>query len=117
MMPGAIGSWENYLGVCSLIYYAFVVCGGNKHVYNESMLFRHDAEFKCESAWLEGSLEKLDYLFNACGHLGVTINPAIINGFGIIPLCSWYHESFDREDEITAFRIPPLEMMGFSLFL
>ncbi|XP_059647238.1 uncharacterized protein LOC132293683 isoform X1 [Cornus florida] len=56
------------------------------------------------------SLEKLDRLLDACRGLGVLTNPVIIDGLGIIPLFSWYHESFDREKDITGFRIPSLEM-------
>lgn len=34
----------------------------------------------------------------------------IIDGLGIIPLFSWYHESFDKEEDITEVFIPSLEM-------
>lgn len=57
-----------------------------------------------------GSLEKLEKLLDACKRLGVKTDPVVIGSLGIIPLFSWYHESFDREDDITSFRIPPLEM-------
>ncbi|TYG43184.1 hypothetical protein ES288_D12G317400v1 [Gossypium darwinii] len=56
------------------------------------------------------SLEKLNKLLDACKQLGVETNPAVIDGLGIIPLFSWYHESFDREDDIVAVRIPSLDM-------
>ncbi|GKV21542.1 hypothetical protein SLEP1_g31512 [Rubroshorea leprosula] len=56
------------------------------------------------------SLEKLNKLLAACRLLGVETNPVDIDGLGIIPLFSWYHESFDREKDITGIRIPPLEM-------
>lgn len=58
-----------------------------------------------------GSLEKLEKLLDACKRLGVKTDPVVIGSLGIIPLFSWYHESFDREDDITSFRIPPLEMV------
>lgn len=57
-----------------------------------------------------GSLEKLNNLLDACRQLGVETNPMAIGGLGIIPLFSWYHESFDREKDITSIRIPSLEM-------
>lgn len=38
------------------------------------------------------SLEKLNKLLDACRGLGVEINPVVIDGLGIIPLFSWYHE-------------------------
>ncbi|KAK4800745.1 hypothetical protein SAY86_021232 [Trapa natans] len=49
-------------------------------------------------------------LLDACRKLGITTEPVIIGGLGIIPLFSWYHESFDQEEDITGFSIPPLEM-------
>lgn len=33
-----------------------------------------------------------------------------MGALGIIPLFSWYHESFDKEKDITGYRIPSLEM-------
>ncbi|KAL5562991.1 hypothetical protein UlMin_032738 [Ulmus minor] len=56
------------------------------------------------------SLEKLNKLLDACKALGVEINPMVINELGIIPLFSWYHESFDKEKNITSIRILSLEM-------
>lgn len=56
------------------------------------------------------SLSKMDKLFDTCKGLGVETNPTVIDGLGIIPLFSWYHESFDQEEDITGIRIPPLEM-------
>ncbi|XP_059453472.1 uncharacterized protein LOC132184010 isoform X3 [Corylus avellana] len=58
----------------------------------------------------DDSLEKLNKLLDACRGLGVETNPMVIDGLGIIPLFSWYHESFDREKDITGFYIPSLEM-------
>ncbi|KAL0364442.1 UNVERIFIED_CONTAM: hypothetical protein Sangu_0541800 [Sesamum angustifolium] len=57
-----------------------------------------------------GSLDKLDKLLDACLKLGVETKPGIIDGLGVIPLYSWYHESFDGERDITGIRIPSLEM-------
>ena len=41
------------------------------------------------------SLEKMSNLYDACSSLGVDTNPAILNGLGIVPLFSWYHEVSD----------------------
>eukprot|EP00257_Ricinus_communis_P026892 XP_025014306.1 uncharacterized protein LOC8286474 isoform X2 [Ricinus communis] len=38
------------------------------------------------------SLEKLNKLLDACRILGVETTPMILDGLGIIPLFSWYHE-------------------------
>lgn len=38
------------------------------------------------------SLEKLSALIDACRELGVQTGPMFIDGLGIIPLFSWYHE-------------------------
>eukprot|EP00268_Persea_americana_P041358 TRINITY_DN4116_c0_g2_i4.p1 TRINITY_DN4116_c0_g2~~TRINITY_DN4116_c0_g2_i4.p1 ORF type:complete len:319 (-),score=61.82 TRINITY_DN4116_c0_g2_i4:395-1303(-) len=56
------------------------------------------------------SIEKLDALVDACRKLGVETSPRMVGGLGIIPLFSWYHESFDREKDINGIRIPSLEM-------
>lgn len=63
-----------------------------------------------------GSLEKLEKLLNACQRLGIETKPKIIDDLGIIPLFSWYHESFDKEEDIRGFRIPPLEMACKDLY-
>lgn len=63
------------------------------------------------------SLSKMDKLFDTCKGLGVETNPTVIDGLGIIPLFSWYHESFDQEEDITGIRIPPLEMVNFLVSL
>ncbi|PIA35335.1 hypothetical protein AQUCO_03500019v1 [Aquilegia coerulea] len=56
------------------------------------------------------SIEKMYQLLDACKRLGIKTSPEIIDGIGIIPLFSWYHESFDTEKDITSIRIPSLEM-------
>uniref|UniRef100_A0A2K1X8D1 Uncharacterized protein n=1 Tax=Populus trichocarpa TaxID=3694 RepID=A0A2K1X8D1_POPTR len=43
--------------------------------------------------------------------LGVQTRPMVLYGLGIVPLFSWYHESFDREMDIAGIRIPSLEMV------
>ncbi|XP_011046109.1 PREDICTED: uncharacterized protein LOC105140812 isoform X3 [Populus euphratica] len=57
------------------------------------------------------SLEKLNKLLDACRGLGVQTRPMVLDGLGIVPLFSWYHESFDREMDIAGIRIPSLEMV------
>ncbi|XVF53710.1 hypothetical protein PTKIN_Ptkin05aG0120700 [Pterospermum kingtungense] len=52
----------------------------------------HDLWCRWERENLD-SLEKLNKLLNACRQLGIEINPAVIDGFRIIPLFSWYHEA------------------------
>lgn len=38
------------------------------------------------------SLEKLNALLDACSKIGVETRPGVVDGLGIIPLFSWYHE-------------------------
>ncbi|KAK7314824.1 hypothetical protein VNO77_33352 [Canavalia gladiata] len=70
----------------------------------------HDLWCRREGQNYVDSLEKLDKLLDACKRIGVETNPTVIDELGIIPLFSWYHESFDKEKDITGFRIPSLEM-------
>ncbi|PKI75537.1 hypothetical protein CRG98_004073 [Punica granatum] len=70
----------------------------------------HDLWCRRESENYVDSIEKLGKLLEACKGLGVRTDPVIIEGLGIIPLFSWYHESFDQEEDITGFSIPSLEM-------
>ncbi|KAL0385234.1 UNVERIFIED_CONTAM: hypothetical protein Sradi_2917700 [Sesamum radiatum] len=70
----------------------------------------HDLWLRRETTDYLGSLDKLDKLLDACLKLGVETKPGIIDGLGVIPLYSWYHESFDGEMDITGIRIPSLEM-------
>ncbi|XAR53142.1 hypothetical protein NMG60_11021564 [Bertholletia excelsa] len=56
------------------------------------------------------SVKKLNVLLESCKGLGVQTTPMVIDGLGIIPLFSWYHESFDKEKDIIGIRIPSLEM-------
>ncbi|KAL3835334.1 hypothetical protein ACJIZ3_010070 [Penstemon smallii] len=70
----------------------------------------HDLWLRRDKSHYLGSLDKLDKLLDACGRLGVETKPTIVDGLGIIPLYSWYHESFDGERDITGYRIPSLEM-------
>lgn len=76
----------------------------------------HDLWCRGEEDDFLDSLEKLNKLLDACRGLGVEINPVVIDGMGIIPLFSWYHESFDREKDINGIRILSLEMVIHFLF-
>ncbi|GMY12749.1 acyl-carrier-protein phosphodiesterase PptH-like isoform X1 [Fagus crenata] len=70
----------------------------------------HDLWCRLDGEDYVDSLQKLNKLLDACRVLGVETNPMIVDGLGIIPLFSWYHESFDREKDITGVRITSLEM-------
>ncbi|KAL1551288.1 acyl-carrier-protein phosphodiesterase PptH-like [Salvia divinorum] len=70
----------------------------------------HDLWLRREKIDYLSSLDKLDKLLDACEKLGVETKPSIVDGVGIIPLYSWYHESFDEERDITGIRIPSLAM-------
>lgn len=70
----------------------------------------HDLWCRREKHSYLDSLEKLDKLLEECQKLGVHTDPLVLDDLGVIPLFSWYHESFDTEKDITGFHIPPLEM-------
>ncbi|XXG60451.1 hypothetical protein AAC387_Pa04g2359 [Persea americana] len=70
----------------------------------------HDLWCRLDGENYLDSIEKLDALVDACRKLGVETSPRMVGGLGIIPLFSWYHESFDREKDINGIRIPSLEM-------
>ncbi|KAK4742876.1 hypothetical protein SAY87_000877 [Trapa incisa] len=70
----------------------------------------HDLWCRGDSEHYIDSVEKMGKLLDACRKLGITTEPVITGGLGIIPLFSWYHKSFDQEEDITGFSIPPLEM-------
>ncbi|KAK2989513.1 hypothetical protein RJ640_005405 [Escallonia rubra] len=70
----------------------------------------HDLWCRWEKDDYPDSLEKLNKLLEACRRIGVETNPMVVDGLGIVPLFSWYHKSFDREEDITGVRIPSLEM-------
>ncbi|WCJ29158.1 hypothetical protein M5689_010812 [Euphorbia peplus] len=71
----------------------------------------HDLWCRSEEDRCPNSLEKLCKLLDTCRRLGVETKPVVVNDMGIIPLFSWYHESFDREEDITSIRVPSLEMV------
>ncbi|KAK3027619.1 hypothetical protein RJ639_042372 [Escallonia herrerae] len=71
----------------------------------------HDLWCRWEKDDYTDSLEKLSKLLEACRRIGVETNPTVVDGLGIVPLFSWYHKSFDREEDITGIRIPSLEMV------
>ncbi|EYU34188.1 hypothetical protein ABFS82_03G030600 [Erythranthe guttata] len=70
----------------------------------------HDLWLRREETPFLDSVDKLEKLLDECRKIGVITKPTIVGGLGIIPLYSWYHESFDAEKDITEFRIPSLEM-------
>eukprot|EP00250_Pteridium_aquilinum_P016098 c22939_g1_i3 orf=100-801(-) len=57
------------------------------------------------------SLEKLRRLLEICYRLGVETEPKVVKGVGIVPLFSWYHQSFDKEKDISGYRFPPLKFV------
>lgn len=59
----------------------------------------------------DDSLEKLNKLLDACRGLGVETNPMIIDGLGIIPLFSWYHEVIG----LLVFIIHPFAVFSYSI--
>ncbi|KAL3512964.1 hypothetical protein ACH5RR_025681 [Cinchona calisaya] len=95
-------TYNNFVLTMSLLKDTF------EHVFyvpgNHDLWCRHD-DHSCFD-----SLQKLEKLLDACQRIGVETKPVILDGLGIIPLISWYHESFDREMDVTGFHIPPLEM-------
>lgn len=95
-------TFKNFLQTMSLLKDRF------EHVFY--VPGNHDLWCRWEKEDYHDSLEKLNNLLDACKRLGVETSPMAIDALGIIPLFSWYHESFDREEEITGVRIPPLEM-------
>ncbi|KAH9325456.1 hypothetical protein KI387_005634, partial [Taxus chinensis] len=70
----------------------------------------HDIWCRRKQEPYDDSVEKLSALMEVCNALGVDTEPKMINGVGFIPLFSWYHESFDKESDITGFKIPSLKM-------
>lgn len=70
----------------------------------------HDVWCRSKQEPYVDSVEKLGALMEACSDLEVATEPKIIDGVGIIPLFSWYHQSFDKEQDITGLRIPSLKM-------
>ncbi|KAF6175313.1 hypothetical protein GIB67_021818 [Kingdonia uniflora] len=71
----------------------------------------HDLWCQWEGDNYLDSIEKLNVLLTACSGIGVKTSPTIIDGLGIVPLFSWYHEGFDKEEDITSVRFPSLEMV------
>ncbi|KAI5072699.1 hypothetical protein GOP47_0012805 [Adiantum capillus-veneris] len=57
------------------------------------------------------SLEKLWKILEICCSLGVEMQPKVVKGVGIVPLFSWYHQSFDKEPDIPGYRFPPLKFV------
>ncbi|KAJ4713720.1 Ser/Thr protein phosphatase family protein, expressed [Melia azedarach] len=95
-------TYNNFVSTLSLLKDRF------QHVFY--VPGNHDLWCRREGDDCLDSLEKLNKLLDACRGLGVETNPVAVDGLGIIPLFSWYHESFDREKDITSIHIPSLEM-------
>jgi hypothetical protein len=55
------------------------------------------------------SVSKLRVLNDVCTSIGVTTTATKLNGVWIVPLLSWYHQSFDKEKDIEGFNIRPPE--------
>ncbi|KAL2628813.1 hypothetical protein R1flu_013499 [Riccia fluitans] len=68
----------------------------------------HDLWCRRKEDNVTDSLTKLEKLTETCSSLGVLTSPANISGVWIVPLLSWYHESFDRERDIEGYNIPPV---------
>lgn len=96
-------TYENFVLTMSLLKASF------EHVF--FVPGNHDLWLRREKEKYIDSLQKLDIMLDACQSLGVETNPSVIDGLAIIPLFSWYHESFDREKDITGIRIPSLELV------
>ncbi|XP_078427374.1 uncharacterized protein LOC144699909 [Wolffia australiana] len=69
----------------------------------------HDLWLRKEKGLFLHSLEKLNALLDVCRELGVETSPAVVGDVGIIPLYSWYHQSFDKEKDVSGIRIPSID--------
>lgn len=96
-------TYDNFFSTMSLLTRRF------KHAF--FVPGNHDLWCRKESEDFLNSLDKLNVLLRACGELGVVSSPLIIGDLGIIPLFSWYHESFDTEQDITGLTVPSLKMV------
>ncbi|OVA10771.1 Phosphoesterase domain [Macleaya cordata] len=95
-------TYNNFILTMSLLKDRF------KHVFY--VPGNHDLWCRWEGENCLDSLEKLNKLLDECRRLGVETGPMTVDGLGIIPLFSWYHESFDKEKDITGIRVLSLEM-------
>ncbi|MCO5547058.1 hypothetical protein L7F22_000499 [Adiantum nelumboides] len=57
------------------------------------------------------SLEKLLKILKVCHSLGIETGPRVVKGVGIVPLFSWYHQSFDKDPDIPGYRFSPLKFV------
>eukprot|EP01018_Ginkgo_biloba_P022372 Gb_06747 [translate_table: standard] len=101
--------FENFVSTMSVLKERF------KHVF--FVPGNHDIWCRGKHEPYLDSVDKLNALLEACSRLGITTEPKIINGVGIVPLFSWYHQSFDKEKDITGFRIPSLKMVIRSPYI
>ncbi|CAK9219725.1 unnamed protein product [Sphagnum troendelagicum] len=58
------------------------------------------------------SVSKLGVLNDVCTSIGVTTTATKVNGVWIVPLLSWYHQSFDKEKDIEGLNIRPPEKVA-----
>ena len=71
----------------------------------------HDLWLRRDGSEGADSLQKMQRLESACDALGVLTTPQRLNmeigrTLSILPLLSFYHESFDTEPAVTALRLP-----------
>ncbi|KAF5184692.1 hypothetical protein FRX31_025724 [Thalictrum thalictroides] len=103
LVPGDVAeTYNNFFSTMSILKLKF------RHVFY--VPGNHDLWCRHHNFNHTDSIEKMYQLLDACKTLGVKTSPEIIDGLGIIPLFSWYHQSFDTEKDITSIRIPSLEM-------
>ncbi|KAG6555954.1 hypothetical protein Mapa_001894 [Marchantia paleacea] len=69
----------------------------------------HDLWCRREEDNVSDSLTKLEKLIETCRSVGILTNPSNIDGVWIVPILSWYHESFDREKDIEGYNIPSVQ--------
>jgi hypothetical protein len=67
------------------------------------MLRHNDAFWLIVCMFQMDSLGKLDKILELCYRLGVETKPKMINGVGIIPLYSWYHQANFQLSPLSSF--------------
>ncbi|MQL72226.1 hypothetical protein Taro_004557 [Colocasia esculenta] len=104
LVPGDVAeTYKNFVTTMSMLRRRF-----------RSVFFvpgNHDLWCRREGGIYLDSLGKLKALLDVCRDLGVETSPGIVDGLGIVPLYSWYHENFDKESDVIGFRIPSLDMV------
>lgn len=71
----------------------------------------------CNSASDENSIDKLNEIRTLCIKMGVHIEPFVVvtdkvatDPLLVVPLLSWYHESWDTEPDIPGLNLPPVRL-------